>query len=39
MADPLAQEAVPDLPREDAGALRLVLRDLFDHGGRRDSWL
>ena len=39
MADALAQEAVPDLPREDARALGLVLRDLFDHGGRGDSRL
>ena len=39
MADPLAEEPVPNLPGEHAGALRLVLRDLFHHGGRGDARL
>ena len=39
VADSFTEEAVPDLPGEDARALGLVLRDLFDHGGCRDSWL
>ena len=39
VADRLSEEPVPDLPGEDARALRLVLSDLFHHGRGGDPGL
>ena len=39
VADSLAEEAVPDLPGEDAGTLPLVVRDLVHHARGRHARL